>query len=46
VRAERTHVEPAASGYCWVHLRNGTAVEVACTPGHWAELLASVAALP
>jgi hypothetical protein len=46
VRAERAREEIASSGYCRVHLRNGTAVDVACTPGHWAQLLASVAELP
>ena len=46
VRAERVRGENATAGYCRVHLRNGAVVDVACAPGHWGELLASVAALP
>ena len=46
VRVERAHTESASSGCCRVHLRNGTAVDVACSPAQWATLLASVAALP
>jgi len=49
VRVERAEaVRPAFSGpaYCRVHLRNGVAVELACPPEHWGELLASVSALP
>ena len=49
VRVEPAEVQratPMAPAYCRVHLRNGVAVEVACAPEHWSELLASVAALP
>ena len=42
-----TRVEAAAAPptLCRVRLPNGASVEVACEPGHWPALLASVAAL-
>jgi hypothetical protein len=46
VRLERSGGYSTTSGYCRVHLRNGTAVDVACTPQQWSALLASVAVLP
>ena len=46
VRVERTESSVGSAALCRVHLRNGTAVEVACAPQHWPALLASVAALP
>ena len=49
VRVEPVEVRRAATAgpsYCRVHLRNGVAVELACAPEHWGELLASAAALP
>ncbi len=49
VRVEPVEVRRTASAgpsYCRVHLRNGVAVELACAPEHWGELLASAAALP
>ena len=48
VRVEPVEVRRATlagPSYCRVHLRNGVAVEVACAPEHWGELLASAAAL-
>ena len=46
VRVERAEPSPDSAALCRVHLRNGTAVEVACAPQHWPALLARVAALP
>ena len=49
VRVEPTRDRGTAAArpaYCRVHLRNGVAVELACSPEHWGELLASAAALP
>jgi hypothetical protein len=46
VRVERAESSAGSAALCRVHLRNGTAVEVACAPQHWPALLASVAALP
>ena len=49
VRVERVEAgrsSPAGPSYCRVHLRNGVAVELACAPEQWGELLASAAALP
>ena len=46
VRVERAASSVGSAALCRVHLRNGTAVEVACAPQHWPALLASVAALP
>lgn len=46
VRVERAESTAGPAALCRVHLRNGTAVEVACAPQHWPALLASVAALP
>lgn len=45
VRVQRD--TPELSPALWrIHLRNGTLVEVACAPEHWARLLDSVAGLP
>ena len=45
VRVERD--TPELSPALWrIHLHNGTLVEVACAPEHWARLLSSVAGLP
>lgn len=46
VRVERAESSAGPAALCRVHLRNGTAVEVACAPEHWPALLASVAHLP
>ena len=46
-RFTRVEAAPAAPPtLCRVRLPNGVSVEVACEPGHWPALLASVAALP
>ena len=46
VRARQAQTRSALGGYCRVHLPNGTAIDIACEPGQWAELLGTVAALP
>jgi hypothetical protein len=46
VRVEPAQAQASAGGYCRVHLRNGTAVDVACSAEQWTTLFASVAALP
>ena len=42
-RAPRSVGEPA---YCRVHLANGVAVELSCTPEHWPSLFESLVTLP
>ena len=46
VRVERVAPSAPPPSVCRVLLRNGTAVEFACAPEHWGELLSRVAALP
>jgi hypothetical protein len=46
VRVTRAALPPSPPTLFRVHLRNGTSVEVACAPQHWAELFSQVAALP
>ena len=46
VRVRRTPERASPPTLCRVHLRNGTSVEIACAPQHWAELFSRVAALP
>lgn len=46
VRVERSSFAGAVVPLCRVHLRNGTVVELACPPEHWAGLLALAGKLP